>query len=181
MPWRNGGGRTLELAVDPPDGTFETGFRWRLSSAEVGLSGPFSPFPGLERWLLLLDGGGFDLDLGPGGRVRLEDPRIPIRFRGDWPAAAELLAGPCTDLGLMVDPKACRARVEVLPLAAPRLLPLRSTLTLLVVGRGTLAVPAWGLHLGYRHLLRIEDGAGDLALAPGLGGASLIRLELDRA
>lgn len=181
MPWKNGGGTTLELAVDPPGATLETGFRWRLSSAEVGVSGPFSPFPGLERWLLLLEGAGLDLDFGPRGRVRLDDPRTPLRFSGDWPAAATLVDGPCRDLNLMVDPKAFRARMTALDLDAPAALPLGSALTLLLVARGTASVPALGLHLGSRHLLRVSRGAGVLALAPGLGGAALVRMDLDPA
>jgi hypothetical protein len=42
-------------------------------------------------------------------------------------------------------------------------------------------VPAWNLHLGHHHLLRVAGGNGDLALAPGLAGAILVRMELDRA
>lgn len=179
MPWRNGGGTTLELAVEPPGATVDTGFGWRLSSAEVGVSGPFSAFPGLERWLLLLDGAGLDLDFGPRGGVRLSEPLIPFRFSGDWPASATLLEGPCTDLNLMVDPRAWRARVEVLHLDRPERLAVPAALSLLLVAKGTLSVPAWDLHLGYRHLLRLEGGPGQLVVAPGLAGASLVRMDLD--
>ncbi|WP_257304855.1 HutD/Ves family protein [Geothrix campi] len=179
MPWKNGGGTTLELAVDPPGATVETGFRWRLSSAEVAASGPFSAFPGLERWLLLLEGAGFDLDFGPRGRVALTEPLVPIRFSGDWPATATLVDGPSTDFNLMVDPRCCQARVESFHLASPRALaqPAGSTLIVFVAG-GTVYVPEVELHLGRRHLLRMDDAPDVLQLIPGYGGATLVVVEL---
>ncbi|HEX9082292.1 MAG TPA: HutD family protein, partial [Holophagaceae bacterium] len=109
MPWKNGGGTTLELAVEPPGATLETGFAWRLSCAEVGASGPFSPFPGLDRTLVLLSGEGFLLDFGPHGQVHLVQALESVRFDGGWPARADLLGGPCVDLNLMADPARCRA------------------------------------------------------------------------
>ena len=180
MPWKNGGGQTLELAVEPPGATLETGFRWRISSAEVGVSGPFSAFPGLERWLLLLEGNGFEIDFGARGRAVLDEPLVPVRFPGDWPATATLLGGPCTDLNLMID-RGFRAGVEILRQSASRNLALQSATTLLFVAQGTASVPALGLELGRRHLLRI-DGAGEgLCVAPGVCGATLVRMDLDPA
>lgn len=181
MPWRNGGGTTLELAVDPPEATLATGFRWRLSSAEVASSGPFSAFPGMERCLLLLEGAGFDIDFGPRGRVELREPLAPLFFSGDWPAVATLVEGPCTDLNLMCDPRHGRARVEALWFEGPRSLDLAGAPLLIFVAEGTLAVPSLGLHLGRRHTLRIEDGAGLLAVAAGLGGASLVMARIGPA
>ncbi|HJV48775.1 MAG TPA: HutD family protein [Geothrix sp.] len=181
MPWKNGGGTTLELAVDPPGATLDTGFRWRISSAEVGVSGPFSAFPGLERWLFLLDGRGFELDFGFRGRHDLVEPLSPIRFSGDWPASATLVEGPCTDFNLMVDPRACRAELRCQRLAAPQMVPLRAATTLLFVAAGTVSVPAWGLHLGPRHTLRVERGEGALQVIPGYGGAEVILIALDAA
>lgn len=179
MPWKNGGGTTLELAVDPPGATLETGFRWRISSAEVAASGPFSVFPGLERWLLLLEGMGLDLDFGPQGQVRLTEPLAPIRFSGDWPAMATLVGGPCTDFNLMVDPRRCQARVEAFALASPRAMPLPEAATLVVfMAKGTLYVPEAGLHLGQRHLLRVDGGEGVLQLVPGYGGAAVVVVEI---
>lgn len=178
VPWKNGGGTTLELAMEPPEGSLATGFRWRLSSAEVAASGPFSSFSGLERWLWLLDGPGFDIDFGPRGRVDLHVPLAPLRFLGDWPAEATLLDGPSVDLNLMVDPGTYRVATETLHLEASRaLVPVGAT-TLLFVARGTVAAPGLGLHLGRGHLLRLEGESCALPLAPGLGGASLIRIDL---
>ncbi len=178
VPWKNGGGTTLELAVEPPEGTLATGFRWRLSSAEVASSGPFSAFPGLGRWLWLLEGPGFDIDFGPRGRVELRDPSAPLHFSGDWPAEATLLDGPSVDLNLMVDPRAYEVAVDTFQVEAPRVMRTAGGTTLLFVAKGTVAVPGLGLHLGRRHLLRLEGEECALPLAPGLGGASLIRIDL---
>lgn len=181
MPWKNGQGSTLELAIQPREATLATGFAWRLSSAELRESGPFSPFPGLERWLLLLEGDGFRLDLGARGTRSFEAPLVPERFAGDWPATAELVGGPCRDLNLMVDPQQCRAQVTVQTWSTAGVLPLRAATSLLFVARGSLSVPSLDLHLGCGHLLRLEAGQGQLPVAPGLAGASLVWLELDRA
>jgi environmental stress-induced protein Ves len=179
MPWKNGGGTTLELAVEPPGATLETGFHWRLSSAEVAVSGAFSCFPGLERWLVLLEGSGFDIDFGAQGLVELREPFAPVLFSGEWAATATLVAGRSEDLNLMVDPRRCRARMDVLQLASPQALPLFAATTLLFMGRGTVSVPNWKLHLGPRHLLRIDAGHGEVFLAPGVGGATCVRVDLE--
>lgn len=182
MPWKNGGGTTLELAVAPPGATLETGLRWRLSSAEVAASGPFSLFPGLERWLWLLDGDGFELDFGARGRVDLREPLRPIRFPGDWRATATLAGGTSTDLNLMVDPSQVCASAEVIHLERNRALVLGKATTLFLCARGTASVPVLGLHLGHLHLLRLEDGAGTtLEFAPGLTRTALVKIDLEPA
>lgn len=179
MPWKNGGGTTLELAVDPPEATLETGFRWRLSSAEVGVSGPFSAFSHLDRWLFLLEGAGLEVDFGPHGQAVLLEPLQPLCFSGDWPTTATLVDGPCVDLNLMVDRRSLRAQVSVVRLSTAWALPIQSATTLLFVAEGTVSIPSWDLHLGRRHLVRIEGGGGELMLAPGVCGAALVRMDLD--
>jgi environmental stress-induced protein Ves len=179
MPWKNGGGMTPELALDPPGATLETGFRWRLSSAEVGVSGPFSIFQGLDRLLLLLEGRGLSLDFGSRGTVELSEPFLPIRFSGDWPATATLVEGPCTDLNLKVDPTRCRASVRGYPQVVTGRVTLSAATTLLFVARGTLCIPEFDLHLGPRHTVRVDGGGGAIQLIPGYGGAALVLAELD--
>ena len=178
VPWKNGGGRTLELAVEPPGATFDTGFAWRLSTAQVGVSGPFSAFPGLLRTLLLLTGEGLLMDFGDRGCERLLEPLSSVVFPGDWPATATLVGGPCTDLNLMVDPARCSAELRTVQLDQSMVLNLETPTVLVFVARGTLCVPAWDLCLGPRHTLRVDGGGGGLSLAAGLGGAALVLVEL---
>lgn len=179
MPWRNGAGSTLELAVDPPGASLESGFGWRLSSADVAGSGPFSAFPGLVRWLVLLEGEGLDLHLEPDGPHSLLGPLEGLWFRGDQPVLANLRGGPVLDLNLMVDPRRWRARGHCLEVTRPVRLEVTAALTLLVGGGGTLWLHPLGLCLGRRHLVRLEGGHGILELAPGFGGARLVVAELD--
>lgn len=56
VPWRNGGGITAEIAVAPTAATVAGGFDWRLSCAEVSVSGPFSEFAGYDRTIVQLSG-----------------------------------------------------------------------------------------------------------------------------
>jgi uncharacterized protein len=53
--WKNGGGKTTEIAVWPPGASLDA-FDWRISMATVEQDGPFSEFPGIDRTLALLKG-----------------------------------------------------------------------------------------------------------------------------
>ena len=55
MPWRNGGGTTMEILVAGDDpGQFD----FRVSIATVAADGPFSRFPGYQRHIMLIAGNG---------------------------------------------------------------------------------------------------------------------------
>lgn len=101
VPWRNGRGRTLELAVDPPGAAVGRGLRWRLSAAPVTEDGPFSEFPGLARTLVLLDGPRLELDVS-GERIVLAARFDVARFPGDRPTRGSVPDGPVRDLNWMV-------------------------------------------------------------------------------
>jgi environmental stress-induced protein Ves len=77
QPWRNGGGSTRELFAWP------AALHWlfRISLAQVTQDGPFSCFPGVERWIALVEGAGMTLHL-PSGAERLSLGREPLRFDG---------------------------------------------------------------------------------------------------
>jgi uncharacterized protein len=53
-PWKNGGGTTTEIAIHPEDAGWDD-FLWRVAIANIGQSGPFSSFPGIDRSIVLLD------------------------------------------------------------------------------------------------------------------------------
>ena len=55
--WRNGGGWTRELLAWPD----AAGWQVRLSVADVERDGPFSAFPGVQRWFAVLEGEGVEL------------------------------------------------------------------------------------------------------------------------
>jgi len=91
QPWRNGGGLTREL-LRWPVGAVD--WRLRISLADVRSDGPFSIFPGIQRWFSVIDG-------------------EPLCFSGELPVSCALVDGPTTDLNLMhAGGSASMARVQ---------------------------------------------------------------------
>jgi environmental stress-induced protein Ves len=99
MPWRNGGGVTLEIAREPANGEE---FAWRLSLAQIGGSCDFSPYPGYRRAIVLVDGALLQLRFRGHGGCSLGLAKRGTRFDGDWKTRCVLPRGPCTDLSLIV-------------------------------------------------------------------------------
>ncbi|MDZ4146415.1 MAG: HutD family protein [Burkholderiales bacterium] len=97
VPWRNGGGVTRELLAWP------NAHDWacRISVAEVAASGPFSAYPGVQRWFAVLSGEGVVLDVA-GQAHRLDAASAPLRFAGDAPTTCELRGGATRDFNLML-------------------------------------------------------------------------------
>jgi environmental stress-induced protein Ves len=100
MPWKNGGGETVEIAVHPAGSSLDE-FDWRVSMARVAADGPFSAFPGVERTLAVLDGNGIRLEVGGGAPVELTSSSKPFAFAADVNVEAKLVDGPITDLNVM--------------------------------------------------------------------------------
>jgi environmental stress-induced protein Ves len=96
QPWRNGGGTTHEIFREGP----LDAFTFRLSIAEVERAGPFSLFPGIDRWIALLEGKGFVLHRGERTRT-IAERLVPFRFSGDDAIDCSLIAGPVRDLNVM--------------------------------------------------------------------------------
>jgi len=111
MPWRNGGGRTTEIAAAPAGADLAT-FAWRVSIADVERDGPFSAFPGVDRTLLLLAGRGMTL-AGPRGVHALDAPFAMTTFAGEDAMDCRLVAGPTRDFNLMVRRAVARGAVTV--------------------------------------------------------------------
>lgn len=162
MPWKNGGGETLEIAVHPPEAGLGD-FAWRLSMALVTVDGPFSAFAAVDRTIALLEGDG--LELGVDGRARqvLTPASPPWSFAGDVPTEARLTGGPIRDLNAMTRRGRATHRVERVRLADP--LPVRT-------GDG------WVLALCTEGGVGVEDGAAlsrhDVAVC-GPGESMILR------
>ena len=101
VPWKNGLGTTRELAVES---SADGGWLWRISIATVERSGPFSDFSGFDRHLMLLSGGGMNLEFAPKAKdaftrsLRLHEP---VSFDGAWPCVSTVEGAPLTDFNLM--------------------------------------------------------------------------------
>ncbi|GAA3067819.1 HutD family protein [Rhizobium viscosum] len=100
MPWKNGGGETVEIAISP-EGAGLADFDWRVSTATVASDGPFSIFPGIDRTLSILDGKGMRLLIEGREPVLLTQASEPLTFAGDIAVSATLPDGTITDLNVM--------------------------------------------------------------------------------
>ncbi len=96
-PWRNGGGRTRELLTRPRQGEW----RLRISLADIDQDGPFSAFPGTQRWFGVVAGSGVSLRFGQ-DMHRLTADSPALRFDGAAAPDCHLLDGPTRDLNLML-------------------------------------------------------------------------------
>lgn len=102
MPWKNSQGMTAEIAIDPPDTPLDKSFRWRLSLAEVKADGPFSVFPGYDRYIMLMGGNGMVLRFDNGREERIDELHVPFQFSGDDSVRCWLIDGSVRDFNLMV-------------------------------------------------------------------------------
>lgn len=100
MPWKNGGGETVEIAVFP-EGASLADFDWRVSMATVTSDGPFSSFPGIDRTLSILQGKGMHLVIEGRAPVLLTGETAPLPFPADVATSASLVDGPIVDLNVM--------------------------------------------------------------------------------
>ncbi len=162
MPWKNGGGSTLELLREP-GATPDDPPALRVSIADLTADGPFSAFPHVDRVILLLEGAGVRLRFAD-REVTLDRQGEPFAFPGEAPCDCALLrdGGPplVRDLNLMVDRR--RHQLTVAPLADAAFdAPAANSRHLVIALDGTVR-------------LETPDGAavlglGDLA-QPGRGG-----------
>lgn len=95
--WRNGGGVTHELLVWPKRHDWKV----RVSVATIEHSGPFSRYPGVERWFTVLTGAGVRLELADRHKMLVPGDE-PVHFDGEAAPICHLLDGPTSDLNLMV-------------------------------------------------------------------------------
>jgi len=103
IPWKNGKGKTIELAINE-GGTLDN-FDWRLSIATVSEDGEFSDFSGYSRSLVLISGNGIDLihDLPttPNYTDHLDELLSFATFDGACKTSGRLHSGPITDFNLI--------------------------------------------------------------------------------
>lgn len=99
VPWKNGKGATIELAISL-GGTIG-GFDWRISMATVKEDGPFSDFTGYYRHLVLIEGAGLELNHGESVVDHLDNPLSVASFNGACKTFATLKSGPISDFNIM--------------------------------------------------------------------------------
>ena len=140
--WRNGGGQTRELLVWPAGADW----RLRISVAEVTRDGPFSAYPGIERWFAVLQGAGVVLHFADADR-RLQPETPPLRFDGAAAPGCTLVDGATRDLNLLVRQDAGRGEMQAVAPGIPwhSAAPLRAVFTLHAAALCSDGLPATAL------------------------------------
>ncbi|MDG9788991.1 HutD/Ves family protein [Brucella anthropi] len=134
MPWKNGGGVTVEIAVHP-EGASVDNFDWRISMATVASDGPFSIFPGIDRTLSVLEGDGILLDV-EGQQSTLTCESVPLFFAADAQSSARLIGSAITDLNVMTRRGRFAHMVRRLPVNGTTLTQANGNLVLLFCAEG---------------------------------------------
>ncbi len=116
--WKNGLGFTDEIAIYPPDASLARGdFLWRLSSARIEKSSPFSLFPAHDRTLVILKGAGIRMAhrFEEGEPEDVTDvPSLQVyEFPGDVQSRCDLIDGPITDFSIFTRTGEVGAVVEI--------------------------------------------------------------------
>lgn len=170
MPWKNGGGETVEIAVFPPDAGLDA-FDWRVSMATVAVDGPFSSFPGIDRTLTVLTGTGIALAIDGAKPVPLAPDSPPLAFPADVPVDARLLGGPITDLNVMTRRGRFDHRVVRHRVAAATEIRIAGDLALLLPQEAGLQVEGAGgaVALAAGDALMVEGKAALTLRAPAAG------------
>ncbi|MDV4178348.1 HutD family protein [Rhizobium brockwellii] len=160
MPWKNGKGETVEIAVFPPGASIND-FDWRVSMATVAEDGPFSIFPGIDRTLAILDGNGMVLDVEGSTGVLLTTASDPLAFAADIPVAARLQDGAITDLNVMTRRDGLTHTLIRIDVDGSKTVPLPPSTCLFLCHRGTLSFRRDGETgaLAAGDALLIEDAA----------------------
>jgi uncharacterized protein len=137
MPWKNGGGTTTEIwkAASPAGEML-----WRLSIADVTSDGPFSEFPGIDRWIMIISGNGMYLAIDGPGTKRLDRPLEPLFFPGDAKTECRLIDGPTRDFNFMIARSFGKGALQVLPLTAGMSAPLGETTAAIHVFVGSVEI-----------------------------------------
>ena len=183
VPWKNGGGHTLEIASEPP-GAGTTAFAWRVSVADIERDGPFSAFPGVDRTLVLIEGNGMRLASGSDS-LDVRAAYEPVRFPGESAPDCALVDGPTRDFNLMVRRGTVRGDVVVVREAACDVEPARTRICYAAAGacacrvaaHAPIAVPS-----GHALLVTAPPGAAAPALSVtpvGDGAVALVAIVHD--
>jgi environmental stress-induced protein Ves len=165
MPWKNGGGETVEIAISP-EGAALSEFDWRVSMATVATDGPFSSFPGIDRTLSILDGNGMSLAIDGSAPVLLTKDSVPLAFPADVPVSATLTDGAITDLNVMTRRGRYRHHVEPVRINGHASIGVDAQTWLLLCRQGSIALN-WQdetAQLGEGDTLRLE-GTADMTIA----------------
>lgn len=116
--WKNGGGSTREIARAGSESNFD----WRASLAQIDASGPFSAFPGCQRWCCLVDGGPLTLIAEDAPSITLEPRLRAFSYSGEESRSGLLLGTHAQVFNLIVATDRIHAELIPRPLVGPMML-----------------------------------------------------------
>lgn len=135
QPWRNGGGVTRQVASHPAAGSAQD-WDWRVSIADVTRAGDYSPFPGMERVLTVIEGELLLLTVD-GAEQPLEKYR-PFRFPGGAATSCALPTGDVRNLNVITREGTFKGFTSIIELSKKRAHPLfAGQLGILLQGQAT--------------------------------------------
>lgn len=183
-PWRNGGGVSRELASHPKAASAQDGaWDWRVSIAEVTKAGAFSPFPGMDRVITVIEGELLLLTVD-GAEHPLEKYR-PFRFSGEAATSSALPTGDIRDLNVITRTAAYKGFTSIIELSNKRAHPVfEGQLGILLQGQASVS-PGAGAQAGAQAepetLSRYDAVVGSDARSPEiLGRGFLAVVSIDR-
>ncbi len=161
MPWKNGGGSTVELMVAPQGATIAD-FDFRISVATVSQDGPFSVFPNIDRTLALVEGEGLTLHLAGEPAIAIDDATPYASFPGETSIHATVNDDTTMDFNVMTHRGRCHHTFEVSHGTIYKVVP-RGDVTMLFVAEGSrVAIGRAGAApdlLDYLDAIVLEPGA----------------------
>lgn len=108
--WKNGAGKTREIAVLPA-GPGTDDFLWRISVAEIVGNAPFSTFAGIDRTFLVASSGTLQMKIG-GSECEAGFGQA-LAFPGEAEVSVEALSGPTRNINLMTRRGCCKGSIDV--------------------------------------------------------------------
>ena len=163
QPWKNGLG-VSQLIADHPEGAGFEHVLWQVGATSIAADCPFSSLPQLDRKIMVLEGGGIELqsidEVGKAHKKRLKAMRLPYSFQGDWKTDCKLIKGPVRVFNVMTRRGIYDAHVDF---QGEKLLAGAGGETLIAVELKTL--DAWML-----------DGEGTIELPASAGKVAAIRI-----
>ncbi|MEO6142827.1 MAG: HutD family protein [Dermatophilaceae bacterium] len=174
VPWRNGGGVTREVVVggsgfDPQE------FDWRVSIADVNAPGPFSPFPGIDRVIMLVEGKRMDLVID--GVEHVLGLHQLLSFDGASQVSSTLPAGPTRDLNVMTRRNRRSAAVAIMDLSETRPIAVAGCQVLVLLTGSAVVAGAGGRREELHPLDAVCPRGGHRRLVMGTGRVAFVRIE----
>ena len=147
MEWKNGKGKTSEIAIFPAGASMDS-FLWRLSSAPIVESCDFSLFTMHNRILTLIEGK--ELLLEHDSKISLPFGEV-FSFSGEKKISAALTTGPVVDLGLIYHKEKVQAQMKIIKFNKnPRSFAFKEKTILFFVISGSVSISTYPKEINFQ-------------------------------